>query len=55
MGVVKDVGKRIIKISVMLGGKQKILQVKPNHIKPLEPRKSEKDSELGEEIKNWPK
>jgi ribosomal protein L21E len=52
MGVVKDVGKRIIKISVMLGGKQKILQVKPNHIKPLKPRKSEKDSELGEEIKN---
>jgi large subunit ribosomal protein L21e len=52
MGVVKDVGKRIIKIYVMLGGKQKILQVKPNHIKPLEPRKSEKDSELGEEIKN---
>jgi hypothetical protein len=28
------------------------LQVKPNHIKPLEPRKSEKDNELGEEIKN---
>ena len=52
MGVVKDVGKRIIKIYVMLGGKQKILQVKPNHIKPLEPRKSEKDNELGEEIKN---
>jgi large subunit ribosomal protein L21e len=52
MGVVKDVGKRIIKIYVMLGGKQKILQVKPNHIKPLEPRKSEKDSELREEIKN---
>jgi hypothetical protein len=31
----------------MLGGKQKILQVKPNHIKPLEPTKSEKDNEHG--------
>jgi large subunit ribosomal protein L21e len=37
MGIVKEVGRRIIKISVMLGGKQKILQVKLNHIKPLEP------------------
>jgi large subunit ribosomal protein L21e len=47
MGVVKNVGKRIVKISVMLGGKQKILQVKPNHIKPLGPTKSEKDNEHG--------
>jgi large subunit ribosomal protein L21e len=47
MGMVKDVGKRIVRISVMLGGKQKILQVKPNHIKPLEPTKSEKDNEHG--------
>ena len=47
MGVVKNVGKRIVKISVMLGGKQKILQVKPNHIKPLAPTKSEKDNEHG--------
>jgi large subunit ribosomal protein L21e len=47
MGVVKNVGKRIVKISVMLGGKQKILQVKPNHIKPLVPTKSEKDNDHG--------
>ena len=47
MGVVKNVGKRIVKISVMLGGKQKILQVKPNHIKPLATTKSEKDNEHG--------
>lgn len=47
MGVVKNVGKRIVKISVMLGGKQKILQVKPNHVKPLATTKSEKDNEHG--------
>jgi large subunit ribosomal protein L21e len=47
MGVVKNVGKRIVKVSVMLGGKQKILQVKPNHIKPLVHTKSEKDNEHG--------
>jgi large subunit ribosomal protein L21e len=47
MGVVKNVGKRVVKISVMLGGKQKILQVKPNHIKPQVPTRSEKDNEHG--------
>jgi large subunit ribosomal protein L21e len=51
MGIVKDVGKRIVKISVMLGGKQKILQVKPNHIKPLVPQNQSKTMSM-EEIRS---
>jgi large subunit ribosomal protein L21e len=35
MGIVKEVGRRILKVSVMMGGKQKFLQVKFNHVKPL--------------------
>jgi len=35
MGIVKEVGRRTLKISVLLGKKEKILQTKPNHIKPL--------------------
>ena len=35
MGIVREVGRRILKVSVMLGEKQKILQVKLNHVKPL--------------------
>ena len=35
MGIVKEVGRRILKVSVMMGGKQKTLQVKFNHVKPL--------------------
>ncbi len=35
MGIVKEVGRRILKVSVMMGGKQKMLQVKFNHVKPL--------------------
>jgi large subunit ribosomal protein L21e len=27
MGIVKEVGRRILKVSVMMGGKQKMLQV----------------------------
>ncbi len=34
-GVVEDVGRRILKVSVMFGDKKKILQTKFNHIKPL--------------------
>lgn len=49
IGVIKEVGRRILKISVMLGGKQKILQVKFNHVKPLG---TEKGSEETEEVKN---
>ena len=51
IGVVKEVGKRILKISVMLGGKQKTLQVKFNHIKPLVPPGTVRDSKKVEEVK----
>ena len=52
IGVIKDVGRRILKVSVMLGGKQKILQVKFNHVKPLVPLGTETGSEKAEEDKN---
>ena len=52
IGVIKEVGRRILKISVMLGGKQKILQVKFNHVKPLVSLGTEKASEETEEVKN---
>ena len=52
IGMIKEVGRRILKISVMLGGKQKTLQVKSNHIKPLVPPGIEKGSEETEEVKN---
>jgi large subunit ribosomal protein L21e len=51
MGVVKEVGRRILKISVMMGEKQKILQVKFDHVKPLT-QGTVKDTEAGEEAKN---
>ena len=51
MGVVKEVGRRILKISVMMGEKQKILQVKFDHVKPLA-QGTVKDIEAGEEVKN---
>jgi large subunit ribosomal protein L21e len=35
IGIIKEVGKRIIKLSVNLGNKEKILQTKRQHIKPL--------------------
>jgi large subunit ribosomal protein L21e len=35
IGIIKEIGKRIIKVSVTLGNKEKILQTKRNHIKPL--------------------
>ncbi len=49
MGVVKEVGKRIIQISVMFGKKEKMLQVKPNHVKRLEPSGIDKSSKTREE------
>src|SRR5215211_8035158 len=52
MGVVKEVGRRILKISVMMGEKQKILQVKFDHVKPLVSLGTEKGSEETEEVKN---
>lgn len=35
IGIIKEIGKRIIKVSVAIGNKEKILQTKRNHIKPL--------------------
>ena len=35
IGIIKEIGKRIIKVSVPLGNKEKILQTKRNHLKPL--------------------
>lgn len=52
IGMIKEVGRRILKISVMLGEKEKILQVKFNHIKPLVPLGTEKGSEKAQEVKN---
>jgi len=52
IGVIKEVGRRILKISVMLGGKEKILQVKLNHIKPLVPLGTEKGGLETQEVKN---
>ena len=39
IGIIKEVGKRIIKLSVNLGNKEKILQTKRQHIKPLNPQR----------------
>jgi large subunit ribosomal protein L21e len=35
IGVVKQVHKRTLKVSVMFGSKEKILQTRLNHIKPM--------------------
>jgi large subunit ribosomal protein L21e len=35
VGVVLEVGRRILKIAVMIGDKKKILQTRLNHIKPF--------------------
>ena len=35
IGIIKEIGKRIIKVSVFIGNKEKILQTKRNHLKPL--------------------
>lgn len=52
IGVIKDVGRRILKVSIMLGGKQKLLQVKFDHVKPLVPLGTKNGSEKTEEDKN---
>jgi large subunit ribosomal protein L21e len=52
IGVIKEVGRRILKISVMLGGKEKILQVKFNHIRPLVSLETKKVSEEAQEVKH---
>lgn len=35
IGVIKEVRKRTLKVSVMFGGKEKFLQTRLNHVKPL--------------------
>jgi large subunit ribosomal protein L21e len=35
IGVVKQVNKRTLKVSVMFGSKEKILQTRLNHVKPM--------------------
>ena len=35
-GIIKEVGRRILKIGIQVGKKEKILQVKMNHIKPFQ-------------------
>jgi large subunit ribosomal protein L21e len=35
VGVINEVGKRILKIMVYTGSKEKTLQTRPNHIRPL--------------------
>ena len=35
IGIIKEIGKRIIKVSVAIGNKEKILQTKRNNLKPL--------------------
>ena len=35
VGIIKEVGRRTIKLSVIIGEKQKLLNTKLNHIKPL--------------------
>ncbi len=35
VGMIEDVGRRTLRVSVMFGDKKKILQTKLNHVKPL--------------------
>ncbi len=35
VGIIKEVGRRTIKLAVMVGEKQKLLNTKLNHVKPL--------------------
>ncbi len=40
IGIVMEVGRRILKVAVMIGDKQKILQTRLNHIRPFSEGKS---------------
>ena len=35
VGYIKDIGRRIVKVGILVGNKQKILQTKFNHIRPI--------------------
>jgi large subunit ribosomal protein L21e len=52
MGIIKEVGRRILKVSVMIGQKQKLLQVKFNHVKRLPKGTGTEDITEGDEVKS---
>ena len=35
VGYIKDIGRRIVKVGILVGDKQKLLQTKFNHIRPI--------------------
>jgi large subunit ribosomal protein L21e len=35
VGYIKDVGRRTVKVGILVGDKQKLLQTKFNHIRPI--------------------
>jgi large subunit ribosomal protein L21e len=35
VGYIKDIGRRIVKVRILVGDKQKLLQTKFNHIRPI--------------------
>ena len=35
IGIIQEIGKRIIRVTVPIGNKEKILQTKRNHLKPV--------------------
>jgi|SRR5215510_13477111 len=43
VGVVRDVGRRTIKVGIKVGGKQKIIQARFNHVKPIADRENKID------------
>ena len=35
VGYIKDIGRRTVKVGILVGNKQKLLQTKSNHIRPI--------------------
>jgi large subunit ribosomal protein L21e len=35
VGYIKDIGRRTVKVGILVGDKQKLLQTKSNHIRPI--------------------
>ena len=35
VGYIKDIGRRTVKVEILVGNKQKLLQTKSNHIRPI--------------------
>ena len=48
VGIVQEVGRRTLKVSVMIGDKKKILQTRLNHIRPYRQNPSQKEEERKE-------